>query len=106
VASSSSRRGVDLKLRRFDLVRYFDATVAIDDVSLGKPAPDIYLEAAARLGRDPADCLAVEDTDIGADAAVAAGVRVIQVRRDGSLSMRHAVVSSLDAAMVQTAMWR
>jgi len=106
VATSSSRRLLDTELRLTDLGRYFTVTVSVDDVRLGKPAPDIYLEAASRLNVDPALCLAVEDTDLGADAAVAAGMRVIQIRRDGSLSMRHAVVSTLDAAIVQTAMWR
>lgn len=106
VATSSSKRSMELKLEKTDLARYFDVAVAVDDVRLGKPAPDLYVEAAMRLRTDPADCLAIEDTDIGADAAVAAGMRVVQVRRDGSLSMRHAVVSTLDAAMVQTAMSR
>lgn len=106
VATSSSRRFLDLELEITELRRYFDAVVSADDVRRGKPAPDVYLEAASRIDIEPADCLAVEDTDIGADAAVAAGMRVLQVRRDGSLSPRHAVVPGLDPSTIQTAMGR
>ncbi len=106
VASSTKRRFLDLKLELTDLTRYMDATVSADEVRRGKPAPDLYLEAASRLRIDPTACLAVEDTDVGADAAVAAGMRVLQVRRNGSLSLRHAVVPQLDPATVQTTMWR
>ena len=81
VASTSRRDRLDLTLARSGLGRYFQATVAGDEVGRGKPAPDVYLEAAARLGVRPADCLAVEDTGIGAAAAVAAGMRVIGVAR-------------------------
>jgi beta-phosphoglucomutase-like phosphatase (HAD superfamily) len=54
--------------------RYFHTHVCGDDVAEGKPAPDIYLEAACRLGFDPAVCLALEDSPTGARAAVAAGL--------------------------------
>lgn len=53
---------------------YFAARVSGDDVTHGKPAPDIYLEAARRLGVKPTDCLALEDSPTGARAAVAAGM--------------------------------
>ncbi|MBN2114264.1 MAG: HAD family phosphatase [Acidimicrobiia bacterium] len=81
VASSSRRDRLDLTLERSGLGRYFTATVAGDEVPQGKPAPDVYLAAAARLGVRPGDCLAVEDTGHGAAAAVAAGMRVIGVAR-------------------------
>ncbi len=51
VASSSSRHNLDLKLEKFGLPRYFDATVAGDEVTRGKPAPDLFLEAALGDGR-------------------------------------------------------
>ncbi len=53
---------------------YFAARVSGDDVTHGKPAPDIYIEAARRLGVKPSDCLALEDSPTGARAAVAAGM--------------------------------
>lgn len=100
VASSSSRRDLDLKLAKFDLARYFDATVAGDEVVRGKPAPDLFLEAAGKLGLDPALCIAIDDTEVGADAAVAAGMRTVLLARDGSLSMRHTAVSALDPELI------
>ena len=81
VASTSRRDRLDLTLGHSGLARYFQATVAGDEVARGKPAPDVYLAAAERLGVRPVDCLAVEDTGLGAAAAVAAGMRVIGVAR-------------------------
>ncbi len=100
VASSSGRANLDLKLGKFDLARYFDATVAGDEVKRGKPAPDLFLAAARLLGVAAGGCLAIDDTELGADAAVAAGMRTVQILRDGSLSPRHTVVSSLDADLI------
>lgn len=100
VASSSGRVELDIKLAKFDLARYFDVTVAGDEVVRGKPAPDLYDEAARALGVPPAGCLAVDDTEIGADAAAAAGMRAVQILRDGSLSPRYPVVSSLDPELI------
>jgi HAD superfamily hydrolase (TIGR01509 family) len=57
----------------------FDVVVAGDDVANSKPHPDPYLAAAAALGVDPADCLAVEDSPTGVRSAVAAGCRVVAV---------------------------
>ncbi len=81
VASTSRRDRLDLTLGHSGLARYFQATVAGDEVARGKPAPDVYLAAAERLGVRPVDCLAIEDTGLGAAAAVAAGMRVIGVAR-------------------------
>jgi beta-phosphoglucomutase-like phosphatase (HAD superfamily) len=57
----------------------FAATVSSEEVPRGKPAPDVYLEAASRLGVDPGACAAVEDSSNGLRAAAAAGMRVIAV---------------------------
>ncbi len=81
VASSSRRERLDLTLERSGLGRYFAATVAGDEVEHGKPAPDVYLLAAERLGVRAEDCLAVEDTGHGAASAVSAGMRVLGVAR-------------------------
>ncbi|MEV4360189.1 HAD family phosphatase [Nonomuraea sp. NPDC049625] len=80
VASGGSRRGVEEGLRATGLRPLFDAVVTRDDVRYGKPAPDVYVLAAERLEVDPAHCVAYEDTDEGAAAALAAGMRVIDVR--------------------------
>ncbi|GGY19260.1 HAD family hydrolase [Paludibacterium paludis] len=79
VASSTERALLDLKLGRTGLIRHFDATVAGDEVARTKPAPDLYLAAASRLGIAPERCVALEDSPIGMEAALAAGIRVIQV---------------------------
>src|SRR5512137_2079507 len=74
VASSSRLERLDLTLERSGLGRYFGVTVAGDEVPDGKPAPDVYLLAARRLGVAPGECLAVEDTGHGAVSAAAAGM--------------------------------
>ncbi len=80
VASASLRQWVDATLRGLGLHDTFDATVSASDVNNGKPAPDLFLAAAQRLGVAPQDCLAVEDTLAGVRSAKAAGVFAIQLR--------------------------
>jgi HAD superfamily hydrolase (TIGR01509 family) len=79
VASSSNRPLIDLVLELSDLAPLFAATVSSEEVAHGKPAPDVYLEAARRLGVHPARCAAVEDSHNGILAARAAGMRVLAV---------------------------
>ena len=79
VASSSNRPLIDAVLRAADLERCFAATVSSEEVAHGKPAPDVYLEAARRLGVEPASCAAVEDSHGGIRSAKAAGMRVIAI---------------------------
>lgn len=76
VVSSSSHRWVDGWLAKLRLSQYFAATVCRGDAPRIKPAPDLFLEAAARLGAAAADCLVVEDSLNGLRAAKAAGMRV------------------------------
>ena len=59
--------------------RFFEATVSSEEVPRGKPAPDVYLEAARRLGVEPARSAAVEDSGNGIRAAQAAGMRVVAI---------------------------
>ncbi|GAA4586212.1 fructose-1-phosphate/6-phosphogluconate phosphatase [Planotetraspora phitsanulokensis] len=94
VASGGSRRAVEVSLRAIGVYPLFDAVVTRDDVSRGKPAPDIYLLAAERLGVCPGDCLVYEDTDEGMAAARAAGMRVIDVRPAPSSARSDAVPDS------------
>ena len=100
VASSSGRPLLDLKLEVSGLRRYFDVVVSAQDGTRGKPAPDLFDAAAAGLGIAASACIAVEDTELGADAAVSAGMRTVLVWRDGAVSGRHTTVSSLDPELI------
>jgi len=77
VASSANREVIDAVLDGAALTACFGATVSSEEVARGKPAPDVYLAAAARLGVEPASCAAVEDSSNGLRAAHAAGMVVI-----------------------------
>jgi len=79
IASNSPRDMLDHKLAATGLDAVVDAHLAIEDVTLPKPAPDMYLRAAQLLGAAPRDCLAVEDSEAGAQAAMAAGLNLIAV---------------------------
>jgi HAD superfamily hydrolase (TIGR01509 family) len=79
LASSSNRPIIDLVLELCGLATYFRVTVSSEEVPRGKPAPDVYLEAARRLGVEPARCAAVEDSHNGLLAAKAAGMRAIAI---------------------------
>jgi HAD superfamily hydrolase (TIGR01509 family) len=81
LASSSPRRLIDSVLAAAGWSELFDATVSTDEVGRGKPAPDVYLEAARRLGRMASACAAVEDSSNGMRSAAAAGTLVIAVPR-------------------------
>ncbi|WP_326671042.1 HAD family phosphatase [Streptomyces canus] len=79
VASGSSPEAIDAILAGTGLDAYLRTTVSADEVPHGKPAPDVFLEAARRLGADPADCVVLEDAAPGAAAAHAAGMRCIAI---------------------------
>jgi HAD superfamily hydrolase (TIGR01509 family) len=79
VASSSNRPLIDLVLSTTGLDALFTATVSSEEVQRGKPAPDVYLEAARRLRLAPASCAAVEDSGNGLRSAHAAGMRVVAI---------------------------
>ncbi|HDH03726.1 MAG TPA: HAD family phosphatase [Actinobacteria bacterium] len=103
VASSSPRERLDIALGTTGLADRFEFVVAGDEVANAKPAPDLYLAAAAGLDVPPEQCLAVEDSPIGIAAARAAGMRVIAVDRSffpvESLSGADIVVPRLTAAV-------
>jgi len=103
VASSSNRELIDAVLRRLELAALFEATVSSEEVGRGKPAPDVYLEAARRLDVPASRCAAVEDSASGIRAAREAGMRVIAYPNRHSppaadvLASADVVIDSLDA---------
>ena len=107
IASSSNRELIDVVLRASGLAADFRATVSSEEVPRGKPWPDVYLEAARRLGVDPARCGAVEDSHNGIRSAKAAGMRVVAVPNahyppdDEALELADVVVPSIDELQVE-----
>jgi HAD superfamily hydrolase (TIGR01509 family) len=101
IASSSNRPLIDLVLELSGLAPYFAVTVSSEEVARGKPAPDVYLEAARRLGRDPIRCAAIEDSENGVRSAAAADMRVIAIPNQAfppspeTLRLAHVVIASL-----------
>jgi HAD superfamily hydrolase (TIGR01509 family) len=79
VVSGGRRNSVERSLNTLGLLNKFDTIVGADDYIHAKPAPDAFLLAAKRLGVAPADCLVFEDTDLGIQAATAAGMTSVKV---------------------------
>jgi HAD superfamily hydrolase (TIGR01509 family) len=79
LASSSNRHVIDLVLELAGIAGDFQSTVSSEEVGAGKPAPDVYLEAAKRLGKEAAACAAIEDSTNGIRSAHAAGMGVVAV---------------------------
>ena len=100
VASSSLRSWVHLKLEAIKLQDAFDVVLGGDDVTNGKPDPDIYRLAAQCLGLPPQSCVAIEDSPVGIAAAVASGAYTVAVRtystRNMDISRAHTVLDSLE----------
>ena len=82
IASSAPRSNVETVLDALRMLPWFQAAVSAEDVREGKPAPDVFLTAAARLGADPHGCVVVEDASAGVEAAQRAGMRSIGVGRN------------------------
>jgi len=102
VASSSNRELIDEVLHVAGIEELFRATVSSEEVARGKPSPDVYLEAARRLGVAAARCAAVEDSHAGIRSAKAAGMRVVAIPNpsyppdEEALAQADAVLDSLD----------
>jgi HAD superfamily hydrolase (TIGR01509 family) len=107
VASSSPRSRLDRTLARAGLAEAFAVTVAGDEIADGKPAPDMFLAAAARLGVEPARCAAIEDSAPGVAAGLAAGMTTVGIARPGvataALGDAHVVLERLSAEAVLAA---
>ncbi|MFE1593120.1 HAD family hydrolase [Nocardia sp. NPDC058705] len=102
LASSSPATLIDLVLAKAGLMDYFTAVLSTEEVGRGKPSPDVYLTVAQRLGIDPEDCTAVEDSTNGLLSAHNAGMRVIAAPRPefpplpDALALAAAVIGDLD----------
>ena len=103
VATSTRRPLAMRKLAAAGLLPYFDAVATSSDVAAQKPAPDVYLLAASKLGVAPARCLVLEDSPTGVRAALAAGMTPVQVPDmlvpdDAARALGHRIVASLGDA--------
>jgi HAD superfamily hydrolase (TIGR01509 family) len=102
LASSSNRELIDLALELMGLADLFRATVSSEEVERGKPAPDVYLEAARRLGVRPENVVAIEDSANGIRSAKAGGMGVIAIPNphfpptDDVLTQAELVLESLE----------
>jgi HAD superfamily hydrolase (TIGR01509 family) len=102
LASSSNREVFEEVLELAGLAGCFRATVSSEEVERGKPAPDVYVEAARRLGVAPASCAAVEDSHAGIRSAKSAGMRVVAIPNasyppdEEALTLADVVLESLD----------
>ncbi|HEV8251950.1 MAG TPA: HAD family phosphatase [Candidatus Limnocylindria bacterium] len=103
LASNSPRYLVDAALQSGGFADAFDAVVSSDDVAHHKPAPDLYLLACERLGVDPAETLALEDTASGISSAKAAGLTCIAVPQfdETDVSAADRVIASLDELLAE-----
>ena len=107
IASSANREIIELVLDLAGLHDRFRAYVSSEEVARGKPAPDVYLEAARRLGVDAGRCAAIEDSSNGLRSAHAAGMAVVAVPNrgyppaDDALALAAAVVDRVDAVTPQ-----
>lgn len=108
VASSSVGKDVRASLQAVGILHFMEHVVTADDVQRTKPAPDLYLLAAERLGIPPAQCVALEDAGPGVLAATTAGIRCVAV--PNIYTKRHdfaraaLVVESLETLTPQTLM--
>lgn len=104
IVTGAGAQIVQATVRSHRLAGYFATIVSYDDVERSKPAPDCYLLAAERLKLEPSECIAIEDTEHGVAAAVAAGIACIAI--PNAQSLRHdfskaiVVVPNLKAAQI------
>ncbi len=107
LASSSNRELIDLALELLGVAHLFHATVSSEEVPRGKPAPDVYLEAARRFDVQPEHCTAIEDSHNGIRSAKAAGMNVIAIPNphfppdEEALALADLVLASLDELVAE-----
>jgi HAD superfamily hydrolase (TIGR01509 family) len=98
IASSAPLANLDVMLEAIELAGCFQAIVSAEDVTRGKPDPQVFITAASRLKTLPSRCVVVEDAAAGVEAARRAGMRTIGVQRKGSLTSDVAVSSLAELA--------
>lgn len=104
VASSTHRENIEAIFDAIGVREYFAAVVTAEDVSRGKPDPEVFLRSAAKIGRDPHNCVVFEDAHVGIEAGLAAGAKVIAVATTNPLdSLGRA---DLAVASLQDVSWR
>jgi beta-phosphoglucomutase len=96
IASAAPRANIDAILEALSVTHLFQAIVSAEDVHRGKPDPEVYLTAAARIGIAPERCIVVEDAVAGVEGARRAGMKSIGLSRDGKHLPADIVVQSLD----------
>jgi HAD superfamily hydrolase (TIGR01509 family) len=107
IASSSNPELIDVVLQSAGIESLFEVAVSSEEVERGKPAPDVYLEAARRLGVEPVHCVAVEDSQAGIRSAKSAGLRVVAVPNlhfppdDAALAQADIVLASIAELTVE-----
>jgi beta-phosphoglucomutase family hydrolase len=79
VGSSTPRKNIETVMAMAGLDGLFDAIVSAEDVTVGKPDPQVFLKAAEKIGRDPARCVVFEDAHVGIEAGKRAGMKVVAV---------------------------
>ncbi|MCX6967557.1 MAG: HAD family phosphatase [Verrucomicrobia bacterium] len=109
IGSSTPRVNLDAALSRLGICELFDAIIAAEDVSLGKPNPEVFLKAAARIERRPECCVVFEDALAGIEAARAGGMRVVGIATTHppeELTRAHLAVHRMDElSMEQLGGW-
>lgn len=106
VATSSERSYLNQLLGRINLLDRFDALLTAEDVTHGKPHPEIYLTAAKRLGVDPAEMLVLEDSEMGTKAAAAAGAYIISVPHQHSAHFDFGSAKAVAGSLVDPVIMR
>jgi beta-phosphoglucomutase len=96
IASSAPRKNIEVVLEVIGMAGLFQALVSAEDVTAGKPDPQVFQKGAERLGMPPSRCIVVEDAVPGVEAARRAGMRCIGVSRKGLLDRADVVVRSLE----------
>jgi HAD superfamily hydrolase (TIGR01509 family) len=99
IGTSTIRKFTDITIKTLDIEKYFDVTVAGDEVEIGKPNPEIYLEVVKKLGVKSAECVVIEDVPLGVEAAKNAGMKCIAIRNEGfklDLSQADEIVNSFE----------
>lgn len=96
IATSNTRELTTAVLNALDIHRYFDGVITGSEVTTGKPAPYIYLEAAKNIEADPGDCLVFEDIPMGILSGKSAGMQVCAIEDDYSADMKEEKISLSD----------